>query len=95
MGGSPSLIMWPEPARYWAICAQLKLRRGRLAHLNVRFAAYLSRQQTAAPGGVVAVGNQRRLGQFRLEILMLCPAAPAAKPSRRLPSSAMASRRGC
>ena len=33
MGGSPSLIMWPEPARYWAICAQLKLRRGRLAHL--------------------------------------------------------------
>lgn len=35
------------------------------------------------PGGVVAVGNQRRLGQFRLEIVMLCQAAPAAKPSPR------------
>ena len=92
MGGSPSLIMWPEPARYWVICAQLKTEAWQAGSFKCQICCVplpAAGRGTRRRGGH---GNQGRLGRFRLEILMLCPAEPAAKPSRRLPSSAMASR---
>jgi hypothetical protein len=64
MGGSPSLIMWPEPARYWAICAQLKTEAWQAGSF-VRFAAYLSRQQTAAPGRRGGRGESEAAGSVQ------------------------------